>query len=338
MRVGLIGCGQVGGKRVRALGEHRLVAVTDADPERAERLAGEHPCCRVAPDVEALLERSEIDLILVAASHDALAGLTHRAVAAGKHVLVEKPAARRASELRPVIAAARAAGRLVKVGFNHRFHPALRKARQLLASDAIGPLLYLRARYGHGGRIGYEHEWRADPDRAGGGELIDQGVHLIDLARWYAGQLELAGGAVGTFFWPMAVEDNAFLHLRTPGGIVAWLHASWTEWKNLFSFELFGRDGKLEVSGLGGSYGRERLTLYRMGRELGPPACTVWEFPDEDRSWHDELAHFEACLDGSQPLDGDLEDALAALELVEQVYAFRGPVRFVPTAGGGVAS
>src|SRR5207237_7906533 len=121
---------------------------------------------------------------------------------------------------------------LVKVGFNHRFHPAFRKARTLFDAGAIGPLLYIRARYGHGGRLGYEREWRADPRLSGGGELLDQGVHLIDLARWFAGDFTQVTGHVASYFWPIPVADNAFALLTTAGGQAALLHPSWTARKN----------------------------------------------------------------------------------------------------------
>jgi predicted dehydrogenase len=239
-------------------------------------------------------------------------------------VLVEKPAARAPRELHGLADAARAAGVIVKVGFNHRFHPGLRRARQLFDEGALGPLMYVRARYGHGGRVGYEREWRARPELSGGGELIDQGVHLIDLARGFAGEFVDVSGHVGTFFWDMPVEDNGFLLLKNAQGAVAFLHASCTEWKNLFCFEVFGRDGKLQVDGLGGSYGVERLTFYRMQPEMGPPETAAWEYPGEDRSWHDEYEHLLACLDGRERLQGSLDDAQAALEVVERAYALPG--------------
>jgi predicted dehydrogenase len=209
---------------------------------------------------------------------------------------------------------------LVKVGFNHRFHPAIQKARNLFDEGAIGPLMYIRARYGHGGRLGYEREWRADPRIAGGGELLDQGVHLIDLARWFAGDFTDVRGWIETFFWRMPVEDNAFLLLRAAGGQVAWLHVSCTEWKNLFCLEIFGRGGKLQIDGLGGGYGIERLTFYRMLPSMGPPETTTWEYPGDDESWDEEYRHLLACIHDGQPVSGGLEDALAALEVVRAVY------------------
>ena len=321
MRVGIVGCGLIGAKRAQALrGSGRLVAVADLDQTRAARLAAEHPGAAVESDPQALCRRDDVDLVVVATTNDALASLTTAAVQAGKHVLVEKPAARSASELRPVVEAARRAGVTIKVGFNHRFHPGLSKAKALFDEGAIGPLMYVRARYGHGGRLGYEREWRADPRIAGGGELLDQGVHLIDLARWFAGDFTEVRGDVATLFWKMPVEDNAFLRLETAGRQVAWLHASCTEWKNLFSFEVLGRDGKLQVEGLGGSYGVERLTFYRMLPQMGPPETTAWEYPGEDKSWHDEYQHLLACIAGGRTPAGSLEDALAALEIVDRVY------------------
>src|SRR4029078_2181914 len=170
---------------------------------------------------------------------------TAEAIAAGKHVLVEKPAARHVRELDGLDEAARRNNVLVRVGFNHRYHRAFQRARQIVDSGALGPLMFLRARYGHGGRVGYDREWRADPARSGGGELIDQGVHLIDLAGWFLGPFATIQGGAATCYWDMPVDDNAFLTLQTAGGQIAFLHVSCTEWKNLFSLELYGRDGKI---------------------------------------------------------------------------------------------
>ena len=143
--------------------------------------------------------------------------------------------------------------------------------------------MYIRARYGHGGRVGYDREWRADRAVSGGGEMLDQGVHLVDLARWFAGDFVEVAGHVGTFFWNMSVEDNGFALLKTATGQVAWLHASCTEWKNLFCFEVFCRTGKLQIDGLGRSYGVERLTAYRMLPQMGPPETSTWEYPAKTR-------------------------------------------------------
>jgi predicted dehydrogenase len=240
-------------------------------------------------------------------------------------VLVEKPAGIRPEALTPVIDAADQAGALVRVGFNHRYHPAFQKARQLVEAGELGELMFLRGRYGHGGRVGYEQEWRADSALSGGGELIDQGVHLIDLARWFLGDFVQVDGFIHTYFWDMPVEDNAFLLLRTVQDQTAFLHASWTEWKNMFSFELYGQDGKLEVNGLGGSYGTERLVFYKMLPQMGPPPTMIWEFPMEDRSWQVEFNEFLEDIRLHRQPSPNLADAKAALQIVAQLYKDSNP-------------
>jgi predicted dehydrogenase len=321
VRVAIVGCGRVGWKRAHALGTDTLVAVADVAVERARRLAGAVPGCTAAGDAGAVVARADVDAVVVATPNAALAPVTLAALEHGKPVLVEKPAARSAAELLPVLAARRAAGVPVKVGFNHRFHPAIERAHALVADGAVGPLMLVRARYGHGGRLGYEREWRADPAVAGGGELLDQGVHLLDLARWFLGEFAEVRGAVATLYWDMPVEDNGFVWLRTADGQVAWLHASCTEWKNLFCLEIYGCHGKLQVDGLGGSYGTERLTHHRMRPEMGPPDTAAWEYPGEDGSWAREWAYFRECVATGRAPEGGLEDALAALSIVERVYA-----------------
>jgi predicted dehydrogenase len=261
-----------------------------------------------------------VDAVIVSTTNDSLAPVTLAAIQLGRHVIVEKPAARGSSELLPVVDLASRSHVHVQVGFNHRYHPAFRKARQIYESGALGELMFIRGRYGHGGRLGYEREWRADPKIAGGGELMDQGVHLIDLARWFLGDFVHVTGWSKTFFWDMPVEDNGFLLLRTARDKAAWLQVSCTEWKNMFSFEIYGRLGKLQIDGLGGSYGVERLSHYRMLPQMGPPETTIWEYPGEDLSWELELQDFEDAVRGQRTGAPGLNDALATLEVVETIY------------------
>ena len=218
MNVGIVGCGLVGRKRANALGPARLVACADVQLERAETLARTSPGAIATDDWRTMVGRADVEVVVVATTNDALAPVTLSAVKAGKHVLVEKPAALSASEIDAVIDAVGVTGVRVRVGFNHRYHPALRKARELFEAGALGPMMFVRARYGHGGRLGYEKEWRADPALSGGGELIDQGVHVIDLARWFLGDFPRVDGFATTYFWQMPVDDNAFLLLRTDSG------------------------------------------------------------------------------------------------------------------------
>lgn len=326
MKIGIIGCGLIGQKRAKALAGHQLVACADNSLDRAKSLAQSHFSygCAATAHWQDLLKRSEIDLIIVATPHNHLAEITLAALAAGKHVLVEKPAARFATELEPIITATRHSDCLVRVGFNHRYHRAFRQARTLVDSGELGELMFLRARYGHGGRIGYDQEWRAQPEISGGGELIDQGVHLIDLARWFLGDFTEIQGFAHTYFWQMPVDDNAFLLLKTAQQQVAWLHASCTEWKNTFSLELYGKLGKLHIEGLGGSYGVERLTYYKMLPEMGPPETTTWEYPMGDDSWEVEFNEFVEDIELKRQPSANLTDAHAVLNIVAKIYSKSG--------------
>jgi predicted dehydrogenase len=321
MRIAIVGCGLIGTKRAAAAHSHEIVVVCDRDRGRAEALARKTGARAIVDWQEAV--KADVDAVIVATTHDQLAGVSLGAVEAGKHVLVEKPAGRHVDEIRPIAEAAKKRNRIVKVGFNHRFHPAFQKARELVDQGALGPLMFIRGRYGHGGRPGMENEWRCKPEMSGGGEAIDQGSHLIDLSRWFLGDLSLDYAAAPTLFWKIPVDDNCFMALRGKTGEMAWLHAGWTEWKNIFSFELSGRDGKVAVDGIGGSYGVERLTFYRMLPEMGPPETTTWEYPFPDQSWTAEFADFAAAIAGQRRPCGDIDDAIANLEIVRQIYEAR---------------
>jgi len=324
LNVGIIGCGAVGQNRAQHLAGAHLVHCVDADLTRASQLAALNNGCISGTDWHEPLNRADIDAVIIATSHDSQVQIMRAAISAAKHVLVEKPAARHVDELLGVPQLAAKYNVRVRVGFNHRYHRAFQQARRLVDSGVLGPLLFLRARYGHGGRPGYEAEWRAQPQRSGGGELIDQGIHLIDLARWFLGEFVEVDGFAHTYFWDMPVDDNGFMLLKTATKQVAFLHASCTEWKNTFSWELYGRDGKLQVDGLGGSYGLERLSWYKMLPHMGPPETMIWEYPMADNSWATEMTEFiDDIHSGREPSPG-LNDALAALAVVARIYTDSG--------------
>jgi predicted dehydrogenase len=302
----------------------RLVHCIDADLSRARYVASFTPGCLAGKDWRELLARDDIEAVIVATPPDSHVEIARAAISAGIHVLVEKPAARHVDELLGLPQLAAEHDVRVRVGFNLRYHRAFQQARRLVDSGILGPLLYVRARYGHGGRVGLAGEWRAQPQRSGGGELIDQGVHLIDLARWFFGEFVEVSGFAHTYFWDMPVDDNAFMVLKTTTKQVAFLHVSCTEWKNTFSWELYGRDGKLQVDGLGGSYGVERLSLYKNLPEMGPPETTIWEYPMADNSRETEMAEFMEDIRAARAPSAGLPDAIAALAVVAKIYADSG--------------
>ena len=328
MNCAIIGCGLIGKKRLAALpAGSKMIVACDTNLSRAQALVELAKTGRAAADFNDAISDPQVDAVIVATINSTLAEISAAAIRAGKHVLVEKPAGISVAQIDDLIALEKKHGVCVRVGFNHRYHPAFIKAREIFDSGVMGELMFIRGRYGHGGRVGYDKEWRADPKLAGGGELMDQGVHLIDLAGWFLGALQIVNGHLATYFWNMPVDDNAFLDLQTAKGQTAWLHVSCTEWKNLFSFEIYGRRAKLHIEGLGGSYGVEKLYHYQMKPEMGIPDTKVYEFPGPDESWKNEMGEFEKDIkkaeSGKRKAEtktSGLAEARAALKIVEGIY------------------
>jgi len=370
-KIGVIGCGLIGKRRaqVAQAADDDVVLVADIDVERAHTAALAVQAGWTA-DWQEVVHHPQIEVVVVSTVNSSLLPLTVAALRAGKHVLCEKPLGRNAGEAQEMVEAARSNNRLLKVGFNHRHHPAVWRAHELAQADAIGPLLYIRAAYGHGGRPGYDQEWRGNPELAGGGELLDQGVHVIDLCRWFLGDLVEVVGFTPAYFWgrgteggrgktgdgkgktedrrrkteggqsdiyppSSAIEDNGFALLRTTQGQIATIHTSWTQWKNRFSFEVFGRDGYLLVEGLGGSYGTESLTLGRRRPESGPPLEEKWEYPGADASWQQEWQEFKTAIqEGRQPV-GNGNDGYQAARVIDAIYASSRTGQVVRLDDGG---
>ena len=321
MKIAIIGCGLIGEKRAKSLGNNQLVIVADKDIKKAKFISKlNNQNAIVTDDWKQAASHKDVDLVIVAVTNDYLAEIGTFSVECGKHVLVEKPAARSVDEVKGFLDRTNGLKAKVKVGFNLRYHPAIAKAKEIVDSGEIGELMFLRGRYGHGGRVGYEKEWRAIPEISGGGELLDQGVHLIDLSRWFMDDFEYIDGFAHTYFWNMPVDDNGFVSLRTKDNKVAWLHVSCTEWKNMFCMEIYGKKGKLQIDGLGGSYGIERLSFYKMHPQMGPPETMIWEYPGEDVSWKNEFADLIDSIEKNKPINGNLEDAYRALDIVNRIY------------------
>jgi predicted dehydrogenase len=322
VNVAVVGCGLIGARRAAtaASAGDVVVAVADLDESRAEAVAA-----KVGAEVHTqwsdVVSRADVDVVVVATINRDLAPIAVAALEAGKHVLCEKPLGRNAQEAESIVAAAERAARTLKTGFNHRHHPALFRAQGLVSDGAIGDPFALRVAYGHGGRPGYDKEWRGSPELAGGGELLDQGVHVVDLARWFLGEVDEVSGALGTWVWDVKpLEDNAFALLRFQGGAIASLHTSWTQWRNLFRFELFGDSGHLVVEGLGGSYGVETLTVGRRFRDGGAPEEHEERFDVPDMSWAEEWEEFRRAIETATPPLGSGTDGLAAARVIDAIY------------------
>jgi predicted dehydrogenase len=320
MRFGLIGCGKIGIKRAESMPNgSSLVGCYDSNFQNAKSFASEFNV-NVYENLEDLINCKEIEAVIVATTHDKLSELTKISLNASRHVFVEKPGAISYSEFKAVTKIAKQKELKIHVGYNHRYHPAIIHAFKIVAEGSIGPIMFIRGRYGHGGRVGYEKEWRANKLKSGGGELIDQGTHLLDLAIGLLGPVSLDYSAIPTYFWDMQVEDNAFLSVKNSKGSLAFLHASCTEWKNMFSLEIYGETGKLEINGLGRSYGLETLTLHKMKPEMGPPETETWTYPESDQSWMRELKEFINDIETGSNNSDNVESSLEILRIIEEVY------------------
>jgi predicted dehydrogenase len=339
MRVAIIGCGLIGRKRATALDEEdNLIACCDTNEMAARRFAGDYRCDYFV-DYKDLLAKVEPDITVVSVVNKYAKQIVIDCLESGKHVLVEKPLGRNARESADILNALQLCKSpspqvppspnssifpshpILKTGFNHRFHAAVWKAKQLADAGEIGRVFNIRAAYGHGGRPGMENEWRASKELCGGGELLDQGVHVIDLIRWFGGEIRELVGKVETKFWKMEVEDNAYVVAKTERDVTAMFQVSWTNWKNVFSFEIFGNEGYLKISGLGGSYGDELLEIGRRKKEGGRPNVEVIEFPAEDISWKEEWKEFKHAISEKRNPIGDGYDGLKANQVVEAIYS-----------------
>ena len=322
MKVGLIGAGRQGRRRAQAvkeLEETELVIVADIDSNAARQLAKEMDC-ESTNNWEEVVARNDLEAIIVTTPNHLHALMSIAALTKGKHVLCEKPLGRYLEEAKQIVDAARENEVILKCGFTLRHHQGVQQAREWFDKGLIGELIFLRCRYGMCGRPGYGEEWRAKIELSGGGELIDQGIHVLDLFRWFAGDFTQAVAFTNTAFWGIApLEDNAFALLKTRNGQIASLHVSWTQWRNLFSFEAYGKEGYITVDGLGGSYGLERATLGRRSFTEPFREETI-EFRGEDRSWYEEWKEFATAIKENREPLGNGSDGLESQKLACHLY------------------
>jgi len=320
-RVGIVGAGLIGRKRADALSSNDLlVGIYDIDEKAARSFSEEYSTQSIPSTLELSESVGHGGIIVIATRHSSLVSEARIALGSGCHVLIEKPAARNSSELEELVALADEKKLLLRVGYNHRFHPGIKHLKHLIDLGDYGNVQLVRARYGHGGRIGYEKEWRADRELSGGGELLDQGSHLLDLCQYLVGDFVVDYAATPTIYWNMDVEDNAFIAGTFLNGGKIWMHASWTEWKNLFNIEVFMKTAKVEVVGLGASYGPETVHVHHMQSGLGPPMTTSIQFPPQDKSWVDEWADIKSAMTGSRSVGSNGSDSLKVLKHIDGIY------------------
>ena len=319
--VGIIGCGLIGKKRAENLGNKaRLIACSDININRAKLIANKNKKIKIFKEWNDLLKIKELNIIIIATVHNQLSKILLESIKANKHVFIEKPASINLKDLRKAINKNKIHKKKIRVGYNHRFLSAIIKCKQIINKKLIGDLMFIKASYGHGGRFGYEKEWRMNPKISGGGEMIDQGSHLIDLSEFFFGKTVRAEGLIRDFFWKKKVDDNAFFTLKFKKKILSFLHVSCTEWKNNFLFEIYGKKGKLRIEGKGGSYGEEKLYLYKMNKRMTYPKIYSWQFSKKDYSWSRELEEFYRDIEKNRQPNPGLEQAYSVLNVIKKIY------------------
>lgn len=327
--VAIVGFGGMGRRWAKVAdachGLSRLNLIIDTDESKNEEIK-KYWKCDFDSDLKAL-SSPKIDIVVVATPNVFLAPITKLALQNGKHVLCEKPAGVNTKEIKENIILADDNRLIYMIGFNHRFHPALARAKQLVSEGAIGRIHFIRSVYGHGGRTGYENEWRNKPELAGGGELLDQGIHLIDLAFWFLGDsFEKVHGTLAKNFWSENMEDNAFVILQNHSGTTVSLHASSTQWQKKFLWEIYGESGYIAVEGLGGNYGLETLRVAKKndyGKLLKEKTIFFpphHDFKDPDFSLFSLWTKFINSVRTRTPKNPNGRDALNALGVIEEIY------------------
>jgi predicted dehydrogenase len=322
VRIGLIGAKLQGLRRAPVIKNFpgtELVVISAAHPESAKALASKFDC-EATIGWEPIVKRADIDAVVICTPPHLHAEIGIAAMESGKHVLCEKPLARTLEEAQSMVKAAKDNNVKLKCGFNHRYHPAIQKAKEYVDSGKIGDINFIRCRYGICGRPGYDQEWRSRPQLVGGGHVMEHGMHGIDLCRLFLGDFNEVSAFMATYYWGMKpLEDNGFILMRTDKGKIASIHSSLTQWKNLFCFEVFGVDGYVVAEGLGGSYGVERLVFGK--RDFNSPFTEeVVEFRGDDKSWLEEWREFVACVAENREPSGNGFDGLMAMRLVNAAY------------------
>jgi len=343
MRAIVIGYGYMGQIRRRVIEELdglELVGICDRFMS-ADELDG---ACPHYDDYQRAIAELEPDIAFVCTPNKYSPEVCIYALEKGCHVFCEKPPGCNLGDIQRIVAAESMHPDLkVMFGFNHRHHPAILEAKAIVDGGRMGKVLWLRGVYGKSGGPGrdFEQSWRNDRSVSGGGILLDQGIHMLDLFRFFCGDFPDVQGMLTTSYWDVEVEDNAFVLLRNPHGQVAQLHSSATLWKHTFRLEIGLDKGYMAAQGLlskTGSYGREMLVIGRKPRQnevevVGNPREEVVYF-DRDLSWELQVVELLRCIRENIPVtDSSTLDALRVMEIIDSVYSSAGSSSVTCTEG-----
>lgn len=325
LKVGIIGFGKMGRIRAKALKDSRraeVVSVFDSSP------IDDAPCEVASSESEILLD-PRIDAVFICTPNFRIPTLVKEALAAGKHVFAEKPPGFNAADVESVREVEAANPNLkLMYGFNHRHHPSIQKMKTLIESGDFGKLLWMRGRYGKEVDEAYFDTWRAKPELAGAGIMLDQGIHMLDLFLHFCGGFDEVHALVSNLYWKIeGIEDNVFaIFKNSESGVCASLHSTMTQWRYLFSLEIFLEGGALVLNGLktsSGVYGDEDLAIKRNNPNAqGGFAHEEHIIYHTDVSWMSEINQFLDCVEQDVPVvEGNSNDALKLMKVMDQVYS-----------------
>jgi len=323
---GIAGYGKMGRIReasIAASEDTRLVSLYEVtDHEHHDQSV------KLCSSYQELLE-TNVDAIIVSAYVKVAAEYVIQALEAGKHVFCEKPPSMTSKEMLEVIEVEKRTGKILKYGFNHRFHYSVMEAKKLIDEGTFGKLLWMRGVYGKAGSIDFHDNWRNYKNYSGGGILLDQGIHMLDLFRYLSGnEFECLNSHLTSSYWNIECEDNAFLTLKSSKNEVATLHSSATQWKHKFLLEMAFEDGYINLDGILSStrsYAPETLIVGRREFEditfaMGKPKESITYF-EYDKSWEFELAEFVDAIKGIAPVvNGTSQDAYEIMKIIDYVY------------------
>jgi predicted dehydrogenase len=332
IRVGVIGVGLIGRERLTALSSLEaegkpisIAGVYDSNQDLCQS-TGEEFGTSGYGTVESLLQQ-KLDWVMIALPHDSAAQIACEALQSGASVLIEKPMGRDLNEAEKL---AQIGGDRLHVGFNYRFYDGISRAVRDTRSGRFGKIISIEFVLGHGCAPGQVHTWKLDEIRAGGGCLIDPGVHLLDLCLQLApGGVKPLAGSSWSGFWNTGIEEEVSLLLEADGFSIS-LRISLVAWRSTFFMRVNGTDGYGIVNGRNRSYGNQQYTFgKRWGwREAESQAASeVVELEDDGLDVFKRET--EALLFGGNsgsdwPQIATAKDALQVMKLLDEIRTVMG--------------